>query len=91
VMSEDSAIMAVPAAEYARLSLTVYPNPTAGRVQVTGDKEDLRNIEIYDMLGKKMTVRKKILPNSAEMDLTPLSPGLYLIRTERETAKVFKK
>lgn len=59
----------------------VYPNPTSGRVVVegvsTGVKQDL---ELVDISGKVLFVKKEIEPGKITVDLSEFQKGIYFLR-----------
>ncbi len=70
-------------AEESVLETVLFPNPSSGKVfiQVTGTGDTWNNLEVYDSVGKKHSIPA---PHSSgmisEVDLSNLSPGLYIIR-----------
>ena len=66
--------------EEARASeFNVYPNPTAGRVQLKIPTEEEIQVTVYDLQGRPV-LNRTLRPQSAELDLQELSSGLYLIQ-----------
>lgn len=55
--------------------ITIAPNPTSGTIAISSENE-IYNIEIYNMLGKKIIN----IRNSTNIDLTPYQTGIYLLR-----------
>ena len=60
------------------LSITMYPNPTSGNLNITSGKV-ITEIMIFDMAGKVVYTMK---PESeiVEMSLTGVEPGMYFVR-----------
>ncbi len=62
--------------------LSIFPNPVRnGKLYVTTNKNLLKKIEIFDVLGKKVlssTIMGKAL------DISILNPGVYVIKIEEE-------
>ena len=54
--------------------VTVYPNPTTGKVTVDG--LDIQRIELYDNSGRQLSATA----NDRELDLTALPAGAYTLR-----------
>lgn len=69
----------------------VYPNPTAGRVTVSGNFSTDEPIEIIDALGRRVTASVSVV-NSGEghltVDLASLASGIYYIRVGTRTQQV---
>jgi len=67
-------------------SLLIYPNPATDREQIiiTGNAEELENINIYNVLGQNITGQINITHISEDrvvLDPENLSPGMYIIKT----------
>lgn len=65
--------------EEALNTMVLYPNPTNSQLFLES-KEPIESILVYDLAGRKVQTLK---PNvsKAEMDLSALSSGIYLIKT----------
>ena len=59
-------------------SLTVYPTPTTGRLQFSAE---VSVAEVYDLQGRLLMRRERV----ADVDLTPLPQGIYLLRLTTES------
>ncbi len=67
----------------------VFPNPTSGKVflQYPGSKEPGTAITVYNSYGQRCKINTaKTEANVLEIDLSGESPGMYLIRIERESS-----
>jgi hypothetical protein len=64
--------------------LKIYPNPGNGNLYVSAE-ESLGNIEVIDLSGKRVFQLNLNQSNSAQLDLTQLPDGFYLIRVESAT------
>lgn len=62
-------------------SMTVYPNPTNGVVNVQFTMNNVRakttEIQLYDAYGKLLQVRDG---NASQIDLSPFAPGVYFVK-----------
>jgi len=68
------------------VEVQVYPNPTAGLVQVSS-KEDVQSISVYDISGKYLIKRSF----TRSLDLSSLPSGQYVVvikSSDRETRKI---
>jgi hypothetical protein len=71
---------------------TIYPNPTSGELRITNYEFGITNgelgIEIYDMMGRKLTNFQLATFNSQlNLDVSKLSSGHYVIRfTDNKTS-----
>ena len=57
-------------------SVEVFPNPSSGIITVSCD-ENLKNIEVYNVLGSLMHSEKTYSLNEVELNLFHLSSGIY--------------
>lgn len=72
--------------------LHIYPNPVNnGRIYVSTDQNsNSRDIEIYDMLGKKV-FSSTIFNSNKEININHLSPGVYMIKVKENNNSVTRK
>ena len=69
--------------------LSLYPNPvTNGRVYIATKNDTEKEIQIFDVLGKKVFYTQL---NSRELNLTSLSPGVYIIKIREEESTATRK
>lgn len=61
----------------------VYPNPTQGQLHLEFETEGSVDVEIFDLLGKKMRSFSHE-GNHSSMDLSDLPNGLYIIRINED-------
>ena len=67
-------------------SLSIYPNPaTGGKVFLNSKSSELKEIEIFDILGKK--VMQTTITSNKEINISSLTPGIYII-TVKESEHV---
>jgi trimeric autotransporter adhesin len=72
-------------------SLSVYPNPTTGLINIEGISRNERiKISVYDMSGK-LIKKKSVYSSGATIDISKAKPGPYLIIINNQTFKVVKK
>lgn len=70
--------------------LNIYPNPVStGRVYITSKSSLNKDVEIYDVLGKK--VLTATLTASKELNITSLTPGVYIIKVKEGDATSTRK
>ena len=67
----------------------IYPNPTTGQLNVTGNFSSLTTISLSDLSGK-LTWQKKIFSNRniVRMDLPTLPAGIYMMRINDSMKKL---
>lgn len=71
--------------------LSIYPNPTSGKLKISGNKEQLKNLQLFDSAGQK--VRINILASECHnvtIDMSDLTLGVYFFRSEDKTYKIVK-
>ncbi len=75
-------------------SLSVYPNPTDGIININSDIDVLDKVEIYDVTGKLVTSLDLRNHYSQQVDLSSMNEGVYILKVIGEnfssSQKVFK-
>lgn len=61
-----------------RLSLDIYPNPTASQLTVEGDWQEGDQIQILDLQGR-LLLRKSLLPERETFQMDTYSAGVYFL------------
>jgi hypothetical protein len=68
-----------------KVKIDVYPNPAIDKLYIETKEEDVKEIKLYDVLGKEqLSTTKK------EIDISSLSNGVYFI-TVRANESFFSK
>ena len=85
----------IPIAEISKSAFTLSPNPTHGKISIQSEpKIDKAMVAIYDLNGRKIRQMEEV-QYSAEIDLSDLQTGVYLIRITTDaqvgTVKVVKE
>jgi hypothetical protein len=61
--------------------ISLYPNPASDELNVLFNPNGgIKNITIYNMIGKAVTVYKVTANNSAKLDIQNIPAGIYFIR-----------
>jgi hypothetical protein len=60
------------------MEATVFPNPTAGNMEVNCTTE-IENIEVYSVLGE-LVFQKEVNAKNTSLDLNVLNSGIYLLK-----------
>ncbi len=69
--------------------LNLYPNPVSnGKVYISSKNDLDKNIIIFDVLGKKVL---QTTISSRELNISNLSPGVYIIKIDEEQATATRK
>ncbi|WP_411376824.1 T9SS type A sorting domain-containing protein [Flavobacterium psychrophilum] len=70
-------------------NLNVYPNPVGnGRVFITSKTADPKDVEIFDVLGKRV-IQTTIV--TKELNVSSLSPGVYIIKIKEGEQRATRK
>jgi hypothetical protein len=69
--------------------ILIYPNPTRGELIVKSEELKVENIEIYDVVGKKLlTLNSQLL---TQIDLRQFPAGVYFIHIQTTTGTITQK
>jgi hypothetical protein len=69
--------------------LSLYPNPVSnGKVYITSKNDYDKEVIIFDILGKKVL---QTTLSSRELNISNLSPGVYIIKINEEEATATRK
>lgn len=69
--------------------LSVYPNPSSnGKIYITSKSSTDKQVTIFDVLGKKVLQTQL---TSKELNISTLSPGVYIIKIEEGDASATRK
>ena len=69
--------------------LSFYPNPVSnGKIYITSKSSLDKEISIFDVLGKKVLQTEM---NSKELNISSLSPGVYIIKIRENEATATRK
>ncbi len=69
--------------------LSIYPNPVTGsKVFITSDKNQAKEVEVYNVLGK-LILRSKL--SGKEFDVSELTPGIYILKIKEGNTQATRK
>lgn len=69
--------------------LNIYPNPvTSDRIYITSKSAQNKEVEIYDVLGKKIL---QAVVTTKELNVSSLTPGVYIIKIKEGEATATRK
>ncbi|MPT32081.1 MAG: T9SS type A sorting domain-containing protein [Chryseobacterium sp.] len=63
-------------------NITVYPNPTADYIYVSGNKK-IASLELYNNNGQKV-----LKTSESKMDLAPVTAGIYILKIVTENGEI---
>ncbi len=82
-------VAAVPHYADTSSNVLIYPNPTSDSFKVSFDKDyNTIEVEIYDILGKKVLTVKNNIEN---IDISTLQNGIYIIKLKTDNGNLSKK
>jgi hypothetical protein len=72
-------------------SISVYPNPTDGQLQITNYELRIENIEIFDVMGRCVATVETHGRASLQLDISHLPSGVYFVRIQTENGAVITR
>lgn len=70
-------------------NLSIYPNPVSnGKIYITTKQNLTKDIEIFDVLGKKIYTTSIF---GKELNITKLSPGIYILKIKENNITATRK
>jgi hypothetical protein len=73
----------------AEQGIAVYPNPAGRFIRIAGGEQEKIQVTLLSMEGKILLYRQ--VNANEDIDVSHLSPGLYLIRVNTKTLKFIKQ
>jgi len=86
-VDENCEALPVSVEEFKRANVKIFPNPTTNFFQIT-DNEFVSDIEIFNIVGKRMT--QATFVNGKSFDVSEFPNGLYLVRMIDEEGTILK-
>jgi hypothetical protein len=69
--------------------LNIYPNPASSdRIYITSKSAQTKDVEIFDVLGKKVL---QATLTGKELNISDLTPGVYIIKIKEGDATATRK
>jgi len=72
-------------------SLRVYPNPATGQLIIENEQLIIRNVELFDMMGKLVMSPMSHKFQEMTINISHLPSGIYFVRVSTEAGKIVKK
>ncbi|WP_136667379.1 T9SS type A sorting domain-containing protein [Flavobacterium sp. H122] len=70
-------------------NLNIYPNPvTTGKLYISSKSNNPKEIEIFDVLGKRVMQHNL---TSKELNISNLTPGVYIIKIKEAEQRATRK
>lgn len=73
--------------------IKLYPNPSSDQLNITFEKGQQIEVNVFNVMGAKMLVVQKndYDSNTIQIDVTSFEPGLYLIEINLDNQKMIRK
>jgi M6 family metalloprotease-like protein len=72
--------------------ISVYPNPTTGKLVITNYELRITGIDVLDVTGKTVASHQQISPSFYhQIDISHLAAGFYMVRIQTDKGVVTKK
>jgi PKD repeat protein len=72
--------------------ITIYPNPTDGKLTIENGQLTIENVEIFDLMGKNVfqlsTFNSQL---STQIDISHLPVGVYFVKIKTETDVITRR
>jgi endonuclease I len=73
-------------------AISIYPNPTKGRVNLKFDKSDeINTIKIYNLLGERIIQINTMDKNNYTINLSKYPKGIYIVQISNEESNCVRK
>lgn len=78
--------------DFKDLKISIYPNPSSDFINISNNNLNIKNVQIYNIIGKKVADVSFQNNETIKIDISNLSKGIYLVGTDNNrTAKFVKK
>ena len=77
--------------ENAKQEVLVYPNPTKGELRITNYELGIKEVEIFDIYGKKLSSNHLIISSSNQLNIAHLPAGVYFVKISTEAGMITSK
>jgi len=77
--------------EFENLKISMYPNPSSDFINISNDNLEIKNIQIFNLIGKKITEIKAQNNRVINIDISNFSKGIYLISVDNRASAKFVK
>ncbi len=81
----------IPKSNYESAGLSAYPNPSSGVFYFESSDSRIERLEVFNILGEKITGVENPEDGKVMIDLTQQIPGLYIVKAETKNGSVIQK
>jgi hypothetical protein len=71
--------------------IKIHPNPTDGELTIENGELKIENVDVYDMMGRKVQSFDFLNLKSETLNISSLPAGVYFIRIQTENGTVIQK
>lgn len=71
--------------------MTIYPNPAHYSLTLNTDEKEIQEIEVYNVLGKRLLIFKNNNSFHAKINVSYLPAGMYLLKVETNEGNITTK
>ena len=72
-------------------AVKIYPNPTTGELKITNEEFEIRNIEIFDITGRKLLSHISTMSPETTVNISHLPAGVYFVKISTKVGEIVKK
>jgi hypothetical protein len=72
-------------------SISLYPNPTKGMVNISSPLAPISSVEVFDLRGRKVDVIKIDYQNSYQLNIERLKTAVYFIKINTDQGTITKR
>ncbi|MDR0863524.1 MAG: T9SS type A sorting domain-containing protein [Candidatus Symbiothrix sp.] len=85
-VSDNSTAIVEPPATPELNAISIYPNPTTGKLEIGNGELKIQQISIFNMLGRNV-----LNTQQTTLDISHLPTGVYFVQIKTEKGRVTKK
>jgi subtilisin family serine protease len=90
--SDTVTVLVVGIEEIKNNNISIYPNPTTGKITIELSDKEIRSIAIVNLLGETLFHRKRVIQESKmEFDISNFAEGVYYISLISSDKKYLQK
>ena len=79
---------------YTNTLLLAYPNPSSGNITIEGTAAELSQLKFFTITGQDVSGQIQVISRNSSkivVDLSRLSKGIYMMKTNTTVTKLFKQ
>jgi hypothetical protein len=78
--------------DFENLKISMYPNPSSDFINISNDNLSIKNVKIFNVIGKKVAEINVVDNKVINIDIQNLSKGIYIVSADNKaTAKFIKQ